>query len=257
MRILDRPPVPVPVRLAQKWRPSLAQLIEVRPEVRIEKPTIAPQVTVELGGLPLSIGFFIGSGLTFLLRTALPKGWPQTVALVAGGGMAAAGVVNLLLPKAKAAPGAAPPGAPLPQPTIAPVKPGETSAPLPVTTEGAFESAGIRFVSPARGTVVEAGFGAVSVPARLRLSNGAAEQAGFDLVLDINEQPEPFGEAKATKQISRILMAPGESRDVDLEIPVSTWAWNVDKVRVMVFAGKRRLTGGPVEELDHTSFIVD
>lgn len=59
--------------LGNPSRAALSQLqltptVNVNPNVKVDAP-----INIELGGLPLSLGLFVGGGLTFLMRTALPE----------------------------------------------------------------------------------------------------------------------------------------------------------------------------------------
>src|SRR3990170_5300633 len=71
-------------------RPKKLAQIEFNPHVE------AP-ITIELGSLPLSLGLFAGSGISFLIGAQVPS--ISGVTTVAGITLAGFGVVNLLLPK--------------------------------------------------------------------------------------------------------------------------------------------------------------
>lgn len=245
-----------------RWRPFVGQApwIEVRPDIKIEKPTIAPVINIELGGLPLSIGLFLGSGLTFLLRTALPEGWPKTVALVAGSGLAVAGIVNLALPKAEAA---APPSAPLPGapqapgPAPAPLAPGGAPAPYSPSEAVAFDAVTGRISSPADFTTVDIGPFAKSYPVRVQLHNPSQAPVTFELELTADEDPSPVGSSMVASLPVQVSLGPGQVRDVDVAMPIVTWDTWVDYVDIVLTARKRRAPGESARMLDSRSFVIE
>ena len=262
IRSLDRPPIPRLVPFAPAWR--MGQFIKVEPpqiHTRIEAP-----IKIELGGLPLSIGLFAGSGLTFLVRTALPEGWPQTAALVAGAGLAVAGVVNLAMPKAEAqtpaaaAPGPTPAGMPAPS-APAPVAPGEAAAaPAPGSSPSeklAFANVTGRIVYPSETSTVDLWPWSKSYPVRVQLHNPTQVPATFELELSAEEDPHPTGSPAVSSLPVQVSLAPGQVRDVDISMPIATWDALVDYVNVDLTVKKRRVPGEPAERLDFRFFVIE
>lgn len=247
---------------APRWAParrSLSQLVEVRPDITIESPTIAPVINLEMGGLPLSIGLGMGSALTFLIRTALPQGWPQTVALVAGSGLAVAAVVNMVMPKAEAAPaGPPPPGAPRP-PGVAPVplEPGAVTRPYVPSTVAAFENVTGRIASPADFATIDIGWFATSYPVRVQLHNPSSVPVTFELELVAEEEPAPVGSPALSTLPVQVSMGPGEVKNVDVAMPIATWDTLVDYAEIILTARKRRAPGESAQRLDFKSFVVE
>jgi hypothetical protein len=226
----------------------MGQLVEVTPDVTVEAP-----IQIGLGPLPLSAVLFGGALVSFAVSAFLPKGTGRTLAMIAGGGLAAVGVINLALPSAEATTPRRPDGD---LPTAVPVTPGEVSDPLPEVTEQAFESVNARVVSPVPGTTIDLGFTSAKIPTRIRVENGSSQQAAFDLVLDINEDPN-MGDPKTTQQTTRVTLGPNEARDIDLEVALVTWGGLTTQVAVTIIVGKQRLSGGAVELLDDSRFTVD
>lgn len=221
-------------------RPRQVGQISINP--RIEAP-----ITIELGALPLSIGLFASSGISFLVGSQVPS--IAVVTTVLGVGLAGFGVVNLFLPKKK--PGDA-------TPAIAPVAPGSTSGALPKTNEDAFSSVSGEIMAPADYETIDVSpIGQPKIPARLRLVNASAVVANFDLTLDIQEQPHPFGAAVGAQQTMRMSLGAGEARDFDIVIPLSSWDALVDYVDVDVTVRKRRFSGGDPALVDSVMFVVE
>ena len=246
MMLLNTPPAPRPVVLVSRYQPTayrphgMGQLVEVTPQID------AP-ITIELGGLPLSLGFFAGTGVALLIGWQVPKA--RGVASVIAIGLGIAGVVNLLVGGAK--------GAEAAEQAVAPVTPGGVSAPLPDTVEEAFALVTGRVVSPVAGTVVDAGLGAPTIPVRARVSNPSNSPVTFDLILQIDEQPEGLSTSETTTETTRVQLGAGETRDFDVDFQMVTWDWDVFFARVTVWIGKQRLEGGDVEFLDQSRISVD
>lgn len=220
--------------------------VDFRPDVKVQAP-----INVELGGLPLSLGLFLGSGLAFLLRPQLPEGFGKTTALVLGAGLAVAGITNLILPKAAAAP-AAPAPAPAPGSTptttvpTAPAAPGSSvSAPAGValSDQSVFDSISGQVTYPGEGESVNIWAFASSYPIRVQLYNPSAAPATFYLQIVANESPLPFGNDARTTFPMQVTVGPGQTRDIDINMPISTWAWNVKYVDVALSVYKQRMAG--------------
>jgi len=217
------------VRL-DRWQPFLGQApwVSVNPQVTIEKPSITTPINIELGSLPLSIGFFAASGLTFLLRTALPDGWSKTLALVGGGGLAAAGVINLVLPKAAAAPAApAKPASPAAPPSGAAAVEEKPAGFVPPSSS-AFLRLQFEMVSPQSDQEIEHLGGLFSsdrIPVVLRLYNPSPEAVAFNLDFEWDEYPALIGYNRepthGTKSF-QVSLAPNEERNQPFELPVAT-----------------------------------
>ena len=192
MRLLDRPPVPRAVRLAgfkpAPYKPKLAQFqlnptVNVNPNVKVESP-----INIDLGGLPLSVGLFIGSGLVFVMRTALPEGWPQTAGLVVGGGLAAGGILNLFKSKAEASTGA--PAGPAPRgPSAAPSSPqgGISAQEVQPSMSQAFDAVTGVLTSPQDYSTVSVKPWSSTYPVRIQLSNPSGQPVNFTLELKGDE----------------------------------------------------------------------
>ena len=204
--------------------------VEVRPDIKIDKPSINAPINIELGGLPLSLGFFAGSGLAFLVRTGVPRGWPQTTALVVGSALAVAGIVNLLMPKAK-------PGAPAPAAAPAVATPPSGIAPAGTPTGGfvppsptAFADVDVEMVSPQSdqdiaNTGTFLGIGTPHIPLQLRLYNPNAEAVTLNLEFDWNERPSIMGysrDASYGSKTFQLTLGPNEQRNETLELPMVT-----------------------------------
>lgn len=249
--MFDMPPIPRPVPLARRRAPFLAQgpFVEIRPEIKVE----SPKFTIELGSLPLSLGLFMGSGLAFLLRTALPEGWPKAAALVAGGGLAAAGVVNLLLPKAEAA------GAPKPPSPPSPQAPAVTSEQRPFTpaTVDAFEQLTGRIVSPADFSTVDIGAMAGSYPVVVHINNPSSTPVTFTLELVAEETPRPFGSEQISSAAKKVEVPAGGILPVMIDMPIAVWSAFVFNADVVLEARKRRSPDEPAMRLDFRNFVIE
>jgi hypothetical protein len=247
--LIDRGPLLKSVPFAPAWRPGarrLGQFVQVSPQVKVEAP-----IQIELGGLPLSIGLFAGSGVTFLVRSGLPEGWPQTVATVFGAALAVGGAVNLLLPKAKAAPAAA----------AAPSVPGggtaQMSPPLASTPEAVLAGVSAQIIRPLESDTVNISPFTSMVPVVVRLSNPSTEQASFEVVLEALENPGPFGSQVTTQKPVRVALGPGETRDLETDITLASWGILVDFVDVRLSVYKRQFVGPTLILSDMVNFTVE
>jgi hypothetical protein len=246
--LIDRGPLLRSVPFALAWRPGtrrLGQFVQVSPQVKVEAP-----IQIELGGLPLSIGLFAGSGVTFLVRSGLPEGWPQTVATVFGAALAVGGAVNLLLPKSVAV--AAP---------AAPSVPGggtaQMSPPLAPTPEAVLANVSAQIIRPLESDTVNISPFTSIVPVVVRLSNPSTEQASFEVVLEALENPGPFGSQVTTQKPVRVALGPGETRDLETDITLASWGVLVDFVDVRLSVYKRQFVGPTLILSDMVNFTVE
>ncbi len=247
------------------WRPQMAQsspFVEVKPNVNINpNVAVSAPINLELGGLPLSIGLFAGAGLAFIVRGGVPEGWPKTVAMFTGVGLAVGGIVNLIVSKKAAAPGpAAPaPGAPPPPPSAAPVAPGGGASAISYTpaTEDVFANITGRISQPEDFSTVSVHHWSNSYPVRVQLYNPSANSpASFELELSSDESPSPVGSEGSASQTVHVDLNPGETKDVDVNMPLATWGWLVVYIDVGLTAKKRRAPGEDAQLLDQRSFVV-
>lgn len=236
-----------PLPLRPQFRPNMGQIVTFDPKVDF-RPDVKVPINVELGALPLSIGLFLGSGLAFLVRPQLSEGFPKTAALVMGAGLAVAGITNLMLPKAQAAPAA--PAAPGSTPTTnAPTAPqapgGGVSAPpgVAVSDLDLFNGISGQVTYPGEGESVNIWPLASSYPIRVQLYNPATSPVTFYLQIVANESPLPFGNDAKTTYPMQITVGPAQTRDIDINMPISTWAWNVKYVDVALSVYKQRMAG--------------
>lgn len=242
-----------------------APWVSVNPNINIESPTIAPVLNIELGGLPLSLGLFAGSALSFLLRGQLQDGLPKTAALVVGAGLTVAGIANLILPKVKASDKKAVPGAPAAPagPAVAPtpVTPGSAGPAGPdsysASNAMAFENVTGRIVSPADFATVDVPFWRSSYPVRVQFLNSASVPVTFELELTAEEDPAPFGSHARTSLPVQVSIPAGQVKDVDVTMPISAWDSLVDYVDVVLTAKKRRVPGETAQMIDFKSFVLE
>lgn len=237
------------------WRPAPRRLgqafVEVKPQVSV--PISAP-ISIELGKLPLSIGLFAGSAAVFLIRTALPEGWPKGVALAGGALLAVGGVTNLLLPKSAAAP--AVPAGPTPPPQGAPGAP-VAQVPYAASEALAFGNIVGSIVSPAQSTTVNIGPVASGYPVRVQFYNPTEAPIAFEAELTAEESPVPFGDKKRSALPIQVSLGPREAKNYDIQMPIAAWGTFVDYVLVLMTLYKRRVTGEPLETMDARQFTVD
>lgn len=242
------PPLPLRPKLSRRMGQMVAfdPKVDFNPDVKVQVP-----VNVELGGLPLSVGLFLGSGLSFMLRPQLPEGFAKTTALVIGAGLAVAGITNLILPKASAAaPAATPAPAPSSTPTTnaptAPSAPGSSvSAPagVAVSDKAIFDGISGQVTYPGEGESVNIWAFSSSYPIRVQLYNPSTAPATFYLQIVANESPLPFGNDARTTFPMQVTVGPSQTRDIDINMPISTWAWNVKYVDVALTVYKQRMAG--------------
>lgn len=254
MKTLDRPPVPIPLAFAPgfrppAYRPRLAQpWVEVKPQVTIEQPKIEAPINISLGlgGLPLSIGLFAGSGVSFLIRSAVPQGWPQTVATVAGVALALGGVGNLIFPKAPPAPApaAAPAGPPPPPPPPSgAAAPENKPAGYVPPSVPAFTRVQIEMISPAPDQEISHtgtffGIGTPKIPVQLRLYNPTAESVSFNLEFEWDETPSLMGYNQSPSHGSKafqVTLAPNEERNDSFDLPMVVWLSNATTVALELY----------------------
>ncbi len=234
-----------PYRPARR-KPMMSQ-IEITPEIN------APvDIGIDLGTLPIVIGSLGGAVVIFLLGRQIPGIHPlPTIAALA---LAGCGIMHLLTGEAEAVttdreePGSAsaPPGGDA-----------SFSPPIAPTSEEAFPLVEGRVVNPTEWQKVDVGMFANSVPIRVRLTNPSSESITFDLVMEVNEIPSPFGEEQTNTESTRVSLGAGETRDLDLSIPLMTWGYTVNEVDVYLTLRKRRISGGTTQLLQYRHFIVD
>jgi hypothetical protein len=236
-------PVPLRPQLGRKMGQGLVSFdpkVDFRPDVKVP-------INVELGALPLSVGMFLGAGLAFLIRPQLSEGFPKTAALVVGAGLAVAGITNLMLPKAQAAPAVAVPGStPTTTAPTAPSAPGGgVSAPPGVTVsdESLFAGVSGQVTYPGEGESVNIWPLSSSYPIRVQLYNPAAAPVTFYLQIVANESPLPFGKEARTTFPMQVTVGPAQTRDIDINMPITTWAWDVKYVDIALSVYKQRMAG--------------
>lgn len=242
-----------PLSIRPPYRPRIGQLVtfdpkvDFRPDVRVQAP-----INIELGGLPLSIGMFLGSGLAFLVRPQLQEGLPKTAALILGAGLAVAGITNLVLPKAQAAPPAAAPtpaaasAVPTTTTPTAPSAPGGgVSAPagVAISDQGVFDGVSGQVTYPAEGETVNIWAFSSSYPIRVQLYNPAPSPVTFYLQIVAEESPLPFGKDMRTTFPMQVTVGPAQTRDIDINMPISSWIWNVKYVDIALSVYKQRMAG--------------
>lgn len=231
------------------YRPRLAQpFVEVKPQVSvpINAPISAP-INIELGGLPLSIGLFAGAGLAFLVRGGVPEGWPKSVALITGTGLAIGGIVNLVFPKKAVAPApapaapAAPSGPPAPPSGVTSDEQkgaGFTPPSIPAFTRVQFE-----IVSPTpdqeiahTGTFL--GIGTSKIPVVLRLYNPTDESVTMNLEFEWDEFPSVIGynrEPNHGAKSVQVTLAPKEERNDTFSLPIVSSGWSALSVALAIY----------------------
>lgn len=234
------------------WRPArrMGQLVEVKPEVKVEAP-----IKIELGGLPLSIGLFAGSAVAFLIRSGVPKGWPQTVATAAGALLALGGVGNLLFPKAATPTASTAP--PLPPPAAPPGITASAPQGYAPSREVAFGNVVGRITSPADFSTVDIGPFASGYPVRLQLQNRAEVPVSFELELTAEETPHPVGGETVSSLPIQMSLSANQIRDLDVVMPIGSWGALVDYVDIVLVARKRRGPGEVAVLLDQHSFVIE
>lgn len=244
--------------MARPWSPAKSRmgddLVKLSPNINVS-PNVSVPINLDLGGLPLSVGLFVGSGAIFLFRTALPEGWAKDLTLALGGLTAAAGVVNLLLPKASAAPTASastntPPSAP--SGTQVAATPGFTPS-----GELAFSNVSGRIISPEDFSTVDVSPWASGYTVRVQLQNNSETAATFELELSSEETPSPVGSPATSSVPVQVTLGSKEIRDIDVEIPLVTWGALVDYIDVILTARKRRAPGESPELIDTRSFVIE
>lgn len=212
-------------------------------------PNIQAPINIGLGSLPLSLGLFAGSGMALLIGSQAPS--VRTITTIISIGLASLGALNLIVPKEGPAPA--------PPPTTTTVTPGQSSGPIPATAEAAFAAVEGRILSPSYGDTIDVSpFGTPSIPVQLRLTNKSPNaDANFDLVVNSEEEPHPFGARVGNSQSMRVFIPKGETRDVGISISISSWEALTDYVEVDVTVAKRRTEGGNKENLAGVMFVVE
>lgn len=240
--------------------------VDVRPNVTVN-PNIdvkAP-IQIELGALPLSLGLFAGSGMALLLSSSLPKGWPQTLALVSGAALALGGVGNLLLKKTT--PSASPVPGPVstnPQ-TTSPVVPAPPSAAGQSVVTSSYSPPGDDAVTQITGHISYPGEGDTislypwqsSYTVRVEFHNPTPATVTLDLVCEAMEDPASDASKEKTSSNSvQVTIGPGEVKSVDVPMSSQAWGFFVPYVDVVVNAKKRAWSGAPAYMVDARSFVI-
>ncbi len=245
--LLNRPPVLRPIPIAGRWQP--APMRQRLSQVEIN-PNIDAPINIGLGTLPVTLGAFIGSGVSFLVGGQVKSIRP--VATIVGVGLAGFGIVNLFFGKSADAATQETEDAVTPPAGV----PGEASDPIPPTNEDAFQVLEGRVIYPGEQQEVDLSPTAGGVPIQIRVTNPSSSSVTFDLILEHTEDPHPFGEIWSTETPMRVTMGPGQTRDIDTELPLTQWRAWVDYIDVDVKIMKRRISGGPRERLATDRFFV-
>ena len=261
--------VQVPIAGLYRPRPAgpfLSQLVEVKaPQITIPiSAPISTPINIDLGSLPLSVGFFAGSGITFLVRSGVPEGWPQTAATILGAGLAVAGVVNLFLKKAQAPPAPAPPpaaGPPPPPPAGAAASEPAAPPPFQPPSAGAFMGLQFELVSPKPDEEVKhLGWFLTGdrIPVALRMLNPSDEAATFNLEFEWEEFPSMIGynlsPSRAAKAF-QIALGPKEEKNETFELPIASGSgWSSIAVALSVY--KKRTPTDPRALVVNVTFNV-
>lgn len=236
-------------------RPFLGQMVDIKPTVNVTAP-----LKIELGGLPLSMGLFVGSGLSFLVRGALPKGWPQATALGAGLILGAAGVVNLIVPTRQAASSQSTPTLPPPPPSGV-VESDERPQGYVPPSVPAFQEVQVELVSPKSGETIShtgtfLGIGSSKIPVQIRFFNPSDESVTLALSFEWDEAPALLGYTMSPEHGSKeyqVTLAPQEQRTDTFELPqVSPWS----TLSVALAVSKKRKIGENSFLIVNTTFNV-
>lgn len=220
----------------------IGQGIDISPQVNVP-------INVGLGSLPVVLGAFVASGAAFLVGWQVPG--IRGITNIIGVALAGFGVVNVFLPKG---PGAGPDGGSI---TPAGGQGGSISPPIQETEEEAFQALEGRVVSPTEWQTLDISPFTSSVPIRIRISNPVQKPVTFDLLLGIHESPVPVGAETDNATSQRVTIGPGETRDIDVTIPLLTWGWAANQVDIDLRVDKRRIAGGEPALLVTRSFKVD
>lgn len=217
---------------------QLEPTVEFKPDVKVQAP-----ISIELGGLPLSLGLFAGSALSFIVKRQLPAGWPQTLATLIGAGLAVGGIWNLMMPKAQAATPTVSPGPSQVPTTTPPSAPGRavTAPPgMPPPEKPAFDQITGRISYPGETETVDIWPTSSTYPIRLQLYNPSPASATFYVEIVATETPHPFGKEATTTFPMQVTVGAGQPRDIDINMPITSWGWTVDHADVDLNVYKRR-----------------
>lgn len=243
------------VRLAKNSKKAIAQgpFIDVRPDVDVNVPV---SLDLDLGGLPLSLGLFIGSGLSFLARSQLQDKWAKGAAFVLGAGLGVGGILNLLR---KGMPGS---GAPQPGTNVPQVSP---SAPAGTVTGSrgytpadiyAYDTITGKITYPSEGEEVDLGPFSGSLPVRIQLYNASSSPATISVELVSTESPVG-GDAVQSTVPMQVSLSPGEIKDTDINLPLKAWGAFTDYVEVYLELKKRRTPSEGSEIIASRSFVIE
>lgn len=251
-----------PIPLRHPYSPYMGQagsIVSFDPKVDVAfKPDVKVPINIELGGLPLSLGLFMGSGLSFLVRPQLPEGLAQTAALVIGAGLAVAGITNLVMPKAQAASAPASPSSSVPTTTAPSAPGGAASAPpgVAASEKYAFDGISGRVTYPGETEEVNIWATASSYPIRVQLYNPSSVSATFYLEIVANENPHPFGQEAKTTLPMQVTVGPGQTRDIDINMPITAWGLTTTYTEVDLTVYKRRLPNEDRQQIAMRFFVV-
>ncbi len=174
---LRQVPLAGPRRPALAWRPPnagrhLSRLAQVEINPNINAP-----INIGLGTLPVTLGAFIGSAVSFLVGAKVKSVRP--VATVLGVGLAGFGIFNLFFGTSAEAQAQATDDA-----VSAPGGVDATASDsIPATNEDAFLTLEARVLSPTEQQEVDISAWGAVVPIRVRISNPSSSPVTFDLVI--------------------------------------------------------------------------
>ncbi len=197
-----------------KWNPGLRQIIpEIKPEFQID---------VDLGNVPLAVGLFAGSGVSFIAASQVPKA-VAPVFTVGAIGLAIAGVVTLVTPSSASSPVETQPGADVE------LGPGFEPPPLDV-----FNEISGQIIFPIETETVELGTFSEAFEVIALISNPTSRDVTFTLQLRITETPFWWPLANEGTPITWVepkvvTLAAGQTRQV-------TWSSELRSVGVGVYS---------------------
>lgn len=109
-----------------------------------------------------------------------------------------------------------------------------------VSDQGAFSSISGQITYPGEGESIKIWAWASSYPIRVQLYNPSSVAATFYLKIVADESPLPFGKEQRTTFPMQVTVGPSQTRDIDINMPISSWAWDVKYVDIALSVYKQR-----------------
>lgn len=246
---------PIPIAAYPPVRRRMAQLVTVNPNVQV-------QVNTGIEQYLFPVGLMLAGGASFIVGTAVPKGF-KSATTIAGVGLIAAGAGVLIYRGMKSK--AAAPAAPSPAGAV-PVSSDASPPAFTPPPSDAFRALQLVIVSPQSGQQLSSvggilgflGIGQKSFPVQLRMYNPSSVDVTFNMDFAWDEYPSLGGYDRGHYSGSKsyqVSLGAGEQKNQTFDLPVrSDVSWSQIQVDLQMYT--RRTPQETQQLLGNLTFTV-